>query len=207
MMIIFFFSSRRRHTRCALVTGVQTCALPIWGWVTSITPSGTHKDPRFDNQAVRATLRIEPVSDLTAILKYEKSWLRTDGNTLQAVGNPRNLPQFVETNLDLLRVQGQPAPAGIGNNGGIPEDFLRMKTSTKYLNLEYAPGPVTVTSTTAWLKYHFEQEVDGDVSPRPVLDQYNVERYRQFSQELRIAGNVGTIIDFQAGGYYQSSKR
>src|SRR3546814_6232368 len=28
-MILFFFSSRRRHTRCALVTGVQTCALPI----------------------------------------------------------------------------------------------------------------------------------------------------------------------------------
>src|SRR3546814_3598304 len=28
-MCIFFFSSRRRHTRCALVTGVQTCALPI----------------------------------------------------------------------------------------------------------------------------------------------------------------------------------
>src|SRR3546814_12242949 len=27
----FFFSSRRRHTRCALVTGVQTCALPIFG--------------------------------------------------------------------------------------------------------------------------------------------------------------------------------
>src|SRR3546814_15079178 len=29
--ILFFFSSRRRHTRCALVTGVQTCALPILG--------------------------------------------------------------------------------------------------------------------------------------------------------------------------------
>src|SRR3546814_3398558 len=28
-LFIFFFSSRRRHTRCALVTGVQTCALPI----------------------------------------------------------------------------------------------------------------------------------------------------------------------------------
>src|SRR3546814_19613723 len=28
--VCFFFSSRRRHTRCALVTGVQTCALPIW---------------------------------------------------------------------------------------------------------------------------------------------------------------------------------
>src|SRR3546814_6644852 len=29
-MFGFFFSSRRRHTRCALVTGVQTCALPIF---------------------------------------------------------------------------------------------------------------------------------------------------------------------------------
>src|SRR3546814_1711192 len=29
MVAFFFFSSRRRHTRCALVTGVQTCALPI----------------------------------------------------------------------------------------------------------------------------------------------------------------------------------
>src|SRR3546814_5141046 len=28
-MFSFFFASRRRHTRCALVTGVQTCALPI----------------------------------------------------------------------------------------------------------------------------------------------------------------------------------
>src|SRR3546814_5699097 len=30
IVIDFFFSSRRRHTRCALVTGVQTCALPIY---------------------------------------------------------------------------------------------------------------------------------------------------------------------------------
>src|SRR3546814_18765998 len=29
--VIFYFASRGRHTRCALVTGVQTCALPISG--------------------------------------------------------------------------------------------------------------------------------------------------------------------------------
>src|SRR3546814_3240512 len=34
------FSSRRRHTRCALVTGVQTCALPIWP--TFFSPAGIH---------------------------------------------------------------------------------------------------------------------------------------------------------------------
>src|SRR3546814_16126454 len=40
----FLFSSRRRHTRCALVTGVQTCALPI-------CPSGT----LYDLEVVRQT--------------------------------------------------------------------------------------------------------------------------------------------------------
>src|SRR3546814_4923929 len=29
VFMLFFFSSRRRHTSCELVTGVQTCALPI----------------------------------------------------------------------------------------------------------------------------------------------------------------------------------
>src|SRR3546814_8505358 len=37
-MFIFFFTSRRRHTRCALVTGVQTCALPIFPTSASIPP-------------------------------------------------------------------------------------------------------------------------------------------------------------------------
>src|SRR3546814_1066510 len=39
--MFFFFSSRRRHTRCALVTGVQTCALPIFDLVLMDPPYGT----------------------------------------------------------------------------------------------------------------------------------------------------------------------
>src|SRR3546814_2459935 len=35
-VVFFFFSSRRRHTRCALVTGVQTCALPIYNIITPV---------------------------------------------------------------------------------------------------------------------------------------------------------------------------
>src|SRR3546814_7146317 len=35
--MFFFFSSRRRHTRCALVTGVQTCALPIFNSMLDVT--------------------------------------------------------------------------------------------------------------------------------------------------------------------------
>src|SRR3546814_6560089 len=39
VVICVFFSSRRRHTRCALVTGVQTCALPISSLTTCDQPS------------------------------------------------------------------------------------------------------------------------------------------------------------------------
>src|SRR3546814_17972801 len=38
-MLFFFFSSRRRHTICALVTGVQTCALPISSAGYPVNPS------------------------------------------------------------------------------------------------------------------------------------------------------------------------
>src|SRR3546814_7294839 len=39
---MFFFSSKRRHTSCALVTGVQTCALPILR-VPEWTPPGEYR--------------------------------------------------------------------------------------------------------------------------------------------------------------------
>src|SRR3546814_18811980 len=46
--MIFFFSSRRRHTRCALVTGVQTCALPIY--TREIYPNGISTSLPYDIQ-------------------------------------------------------------------------------------------------------------------------------------------------------------
>src|SRR3546814_5371567 len=43
LSVFFFFSSRRRHTSCALVTGVQTCALPI-SWQRD---GASREQPRF----------------------------------------------------------------------------------------------------------------------------------------------------------------
>src|SRR3546814_6948484 len=46
-----FFSCRRRHTRCALVTGVQTCALPIFSVPTrdfSVPDKAELRDGLFD---------------------------------------------------------------------------------------------------------------------------------------------------------------
>src|SRR3546814_7597728 len=47
ILVCFFFSSRIRHTRCALVTGVQTCALPISG----LRPAARDHLAMLDQQA------------------------------------------------------------------------------------------------------------------------------------------------------------
>src|SRR3546814_6965123 len=47
VLLCFFFASRRRHTRFALVTGVQTCALPIYAIAGPGSPEGLyHRDTR-----------------------------------------------------------------------------------------------------------------------------------------------------------------
>src|SRR3546814_3231689 len=62
MVFYFFFSSRRRHTRCALVTGVQTCALPI-----SAFRHHNHNDPQgADPMTTPISVAAAPASTIAA---------------------------------------------------------------------------------------------------------------------------------------------
>src|SRR3546814_15946213 len=58
----FFFSSRRRHTRCALVTGVQTCALPISATAASATRSRARCGRRRKTAASAASTSSTPAA-------------------------------------------------------------------------------------------------------------------------------------------------
>src|SRR3546814_10035926 len=66
----FFLSSRRRHTRCALVTGVQTCALPIFqlGVYARMVAAIQGKEPRCIHVELgdgsRASFRLADFSKL-----------------------------------------------------------------------------------------------------------------------------------------------
>src|SRR3546814_9669956 len=63
MLCDFFFSSRRRHTRCALVTGVQTCALPISYVSGVIADRWSHHNPV-------AIARVPVIGILIAVVLY-----------------------------------------------------------------------------------------------------------------------------------------
>src|SRR3546814_5944874 len=64
LLCLFFFSSRRRHTRCALVTGVQTCALPILPfvfdhWIREMSKTKGMIEPFVDRQNREGVIRSE----------------------------------------------------------------------------------------------------------------------------------------------------
>src|SRR3546814_6630889 len=62
---MFFFSSRRRHTRCALVTGVQTCALPICQARGAEMPASFWTDPLMYQGGSDSFL--DPCGDIIAV--------------------------------------------------------------------------------------------------------------------------------------------
>src|SRR3546814_6138433 len=64
-IVVFFFSSRRRHTRCALVTGVQTCALPIYG---------AQAGP-FSGGIAITLFRGSPLLNMAAVMRTERDSL------------------------------------------------------------------------------------------------------------------------------------
>src|SRR3546814_173690 len=70
---LFFFSSRRRHTRCALVTGVQTCALPI---SKRVIVSQMHRSPGvlFDHDRGK-THSSGKLLFAARVIPYRGSWL------------------------------------------------------------------------------------------------------------------------------------
>src|SRR3546814_8704345 len=76
----FFFSSRRRHTRCALVTGVQTCALPIFFTL------GADKLPggRGFGDPVRSLVDMDGTGQIVALMPA-----RTGGELLLASSDGR----------------------------------------------------------------------------------------------------------------------
>src|SRR3546814_2024563 len=97
VLFYFFFSSRRRHTRCALVTGVQTCALPIY----RARAGGSHPSDRACSplaaQHVRQCARDvqargarQQDADRLALLTRDRSALRSEEHTSELQSLMRN---------------------------------------------------------------------------------------------------------------------
>src|SRR3546814_3797408 len=77
---IFFFPSRRGHTRGALVTGVQTCAPPIWPNCKRVpaVSAPTRTQRHASRSSLAASIVLEVTSTLDSIGKSLSSFLSDD---------------------------------------------------------------------------------------------------------------------------------
>src|SRR3546814_7182418 len=87
MCFDFVFSSRRRHTSCALVTGVQTCALPIYG---SISTSPLSYKDWFSTRTAATNAMIQATYHILEIAEYLANEKKSSGITLHLDIEPRS---------------------------------------------------------------------------------------------------------------------
>src|SRR3546814_354582 len=102
-LFFFFFSSRRRHTRCALVTGVQTCALPICQYLSNLSEGQKVEDvePQV-MEIVRAHFRPEFLNRLDEIILFHRLAAEHMGPIVDIqVGRVQNLLKDRKVTLDL----------------------------------------------------------------------------------------------------------
>src|SRR3546814_5704692 len=86
VLLVFFFSSRRRHTRCALVTGVQTCALPICGLMQLMPATAKSTAGKLGLGYSLGSLAGDPDYNVTLGAAYLQSVIeRFDGHYILAI--------------------------------------------------------------------------------------------------------------------------
>src|SRR3546814_2259621 len=69
---LLLLSSRRRHTRCALVTGVQTCALPISSSIASSVATTVVTDEEIDEAIAKLKASVGQTEDLLSEIRSEE---------------------------------------------------------------------------------------------------------------------------------------
>src|SRR3546814_8130293 len=97
----FFFSSRRRHTSCALVTGVQTCALPIYPLEQLL--SVIHADRQ------RSTIKLDkatPSSEIHGNLPADEGQHTTHYSIVDAKGNAVSVTYTINYLFGVAKMAG-----------------------------------------------------------------------------------------------------
>src|SRR3546814_8084329 len=92
-LMVLFCSSRRRHTSCALVTGVQTCALPIFAVAIASLAWALPAPVALAQQQLQPLDRIVAVVDEDVILRSELD--RALGNKIGRASCRERVCQYV----------------------------------------------------------------------------------------------------------------
>jgi len=175
------------------------------GWIKDV---GVGEDiPHSRIGAVRATLVWKPTETLTAKLKAEHSHEAQQGGLPIVGANCPQSPPF-------------PSPAGFcaaavssgaaANTGDLTRDtspgqLTQLDSDDYVMTLSQSRDGLTLHSVTGYSQYSYALATDLDATPLDLFSAMGAERYRQLSQELRLASDGGHRLEYMGGLYYQHS--
>jgi iron complex outermembrane recepter protein len=175
----------------------------LTGWMKN--PFAGHDQPDQNNKAARVTFLFRPTDNFDALLKVEGSD-NHDSDGSQIADCPPPAP-FTAAGFCKTAVTAG-VPTGFNSHENTTDTgqgrFLSMFEDV--LTMHYHIGDQTLTSVSGYYNYNFVQNVDSDGTPQSLLNIQFRERYRQASQELRIASPLGQTLEYLGGVYFQTDR-
>lgn len=164
------------------------------------------------DQVVRATFQWKPTETWDVTLKLEDGSFDSNGRNIEVVKpvtndarNPTKDPNPYKTILSYLtagKFQLDTTEDGKRQSNG---DYSYNDTDNITLTAEHDIGGITLTSVTGYNGYKYSELCDCDFTGASGFNIYSDEKYRQVSQELRLASAADQPISWIGGVFYQSS--
>ncbi len=155
-------------------------------------------EPDVDEKYVRGKIEFDKGGPFAAELKLEYANFRAKGqprDVFGAVGNYNTVfqgPFFISTDPDFIR-----------EDNGYES---RNKVFGATLNMDLELGDHTLTLVSSLLDYRARELLDLDFSGVDLISGTQIEKYRQYTQELRLASPGGETLNYIAGVYYQHAR-
>lgn len=176
------------------------------GWLTD--EGAKTKTPQETNSAVRLSSAWDITDKLNAAFRLEYSDRHQQGsNNSQLYNCPQDGPVAVSLGATCATAidTGQNYSLSSDKRSNTPGQMLSVRRNDYAATLNYNLGFANLTSVTGYTDYDFVTRYDGDGLVEDLLGVYHGEKYRQFSQELRLTSSGKNRFDYMAGLYYQHS--
>ncbi|WP_339861660.1 TonB-dependent receptor [Paremcibacter congregatus] len=168
-------------------------------------------EPQEEDWALRGTMVADLSDNLEMTFKLEHSRFDTLGRNIEIANElPSVIPSFGGLTYSQILVGVFGADASVLNNIRDDKrhsngDFSNNKSTEAVMTLNYRMGEHTLTSITGYSNFNYDQNCDCDFTGADVFDLPMTEKYKQFSQEIRLVSPGGEKIDYILGAYFQTS--
>ncbi|MBX7197807.1 MAG: TonB-dependent receptor [Rhodospirillaceae bacterium] len=179
------------------------------GYVRNLTLN--RDEPRHRDYTGRGTVEVDVTENLMASLKIEYNKFDSVGRQIEILNErPVAAGPFATRTYSQILV-GLGASTSVLNNTLDDQrssngDFSNNDQQTYLFNLAWKLGDYELKSSSAFTGLRYKELCDCDYTGANLFTAGLAEKYRQFSQELRLTSPIAEYYDFVAGAYYQSSK-